>query len=255
MHQFLFLDSDIWLRGLLIMVLVTALGCLAAILATMGPLRRVMENKPPVAPFFGGITALFALLLAFAVADAWSRDIQASSNLGLERRALFFLLKGAEVLPDREMGSLAQRYLSASLEGEWRVNSNETPSEGVEQVLRAIEEHALRGLLRANGSGPSSFRQHLMQWVEDLRAARDVRLRLGADYGQGWKWATLLGLCFLSQISIALVHLDRRRTAFVCVIVFGLAATSALTVLAGFEGAYDGIGAVRPHSLEALLDP
>jgi hypothetical protein len=218
-------------------------------------LMPALEGKPPVAPFFTAVTALFALFVAFAAADAWGRQERAAEALGREARAL-----GVVHATSQYLGSEAEAlragladYLGSTIAEEWTASRNLVPSAAATAALRRVEDGALAGLRRAADRGaPGTVWLELLRQVQDMRAARDMRLRFGSDFGQPWKWAALLLLAFASQLAIAFVQLDRRRTAGVAQAIFGAAAATALGIVAGFEGPYGGIGAVLPTPLLAL---
>jgi hypothetical protein len=212
-----------------------------------------IEGKAPVGAFFSSVTALFALFVAFAAADAWSRGDRATEALGQEARALAAFHAASQVLGEEAapLRSVFSAYLGASLRDEWGVSRNTEPSAAAAETLHRLEDASLAGLRRgAEGAGGSAaLWSELLQRAHDLRAARDTRLRFGKDFGQPWKWVGLLLLTLSSQVAIAFVHLDRRRTAAVAQAIFGTAAATALSIVAGFEGPYGGIGAVQPTSL------
>ncbi|WP_135465836.1 bestrophin-like domain [Crenalkalicoccus roseus] len=249
-----FLLDTAW-RVLGIALLVLLLAAAAHALVFRAGLAGALEGKAPVAPFFTSVTALFALFVAFAAADAWSRDDHAAVALGQESRALSAVRAAGRALgePGAPLGAALADYLSVSLREEWGELRNLRPSAAAGAALHRLEEAALAAARPAFGPDEAgAIRHELVRGVHALQAARDARLRFGSDFGQGWKWGGLLLLCFASQLSIALVHLDRPRTALVTQALFGLAATTGLGILAGFEGPYAGIGAVLPTPLLTL---
>lgn len=250
--QFFLLDTG-W-RVLALSAVLLCTGALAQALVFHRRLLPALEGKPPVAPFFTAVTALFALFVAFAAADAWARQERAAEALGREARALrtVYIIGRSQGLEAAALQASAVSYLRASLAEEWGAARNRAASGAVADALRQIEYQALAGLRRATERGePGSVWLELLRQTQELRTARDTRLRFGRDFGQAWKWAALLLLSFASQLGIAFVQIDRRRTADVTQAIFGIAATTALGLLAGFEGPYGGIGAVEPIPLLA----
>jgi hypothetical protein len=250
-----FLLDTAWRAGAVVLV-VSVMAAASQALVFHRRFLPAVEGKAPVEPFFTSVTALFALFVAFAAADAWSRGDRATEALGQEQRAPAEFHAASQVLGGEAapLRSVFSAYLAASLRDEWQASRNTKPAAAAAETLHRLEEASLAGLRRTAGEdgGTAALWSELLRRAHDLRAARDARLRFGNDFGQAWKWAGLLLLTFSSQVGIAFVHLDRRRTAAVAQAIFGTAAATALSIVAGFEGPYGGIGAVQPTSLIAL---
>jgi hypothetical protein len=252
----LFLLDTAW-RAAIVFLTVAVMAMTAQAAIFNRPLFRALEGKPPVAPFFTSVTALFALFVAFAAADAWNRQERAAEALGQEARALMAFHAASESLgrEGEPLRAAFSDYLTISLQDEWTASHNLEPSAAATTALRQLEDVSMLGMRHAGERGDTNaVWPELLRRVQELRAARDVRLRLGSDFGQPWKWGGLLLLAFASQLGIAVVHLDRPRTAALAQVIFLAGATTTLSVVAGFEGPYAGISAVAPTPLLALQE-
>jgi hypothetical protein len=250
----LFLLDTIW-RAAIVSLIVTVMAVVAQAAIFNRPLLMALEGKPPVAPFFTSVTTLFALFVAFAAADAWSRQERAAEALGQEARSLMAFHVASQSLGQEgdPLRAAFSDYLTISLQDEWNASHNLAPSAAATTALRQLEDASLAGMRHAAERGnANAVWPELLRRAHELRAARDVRLRLGSDFGQPWKWGGLLLLAFSSQLGIAVVHLDRRKTAALAQAIFLVAAATTLSIVAGFEGPYAGISAVTPTPLLVL---
>ena len=93
----------------------------------------------------------------------------------------------------------------------------------------------------------------LMNTVLRMRDARSDRLALASDRTNDLKWAMVLILGVITQVAIALVHLERPRAQTAAIAVFSTAAVVALGLIALQEQPFDGALRVSPAAIEQVL--
>ena len=86
-----------------------------------------------------------------------------------------------------------------------------------------------------------------------VRDARADRLSLASDRTNDVKWATVLILGVLTQISLAFVHLERPRAQVAAIGLFSVTAIVALGLIGLQEQPFDGALRVSSAPLQEVL--
>ena len=82
--------------------------------------------------------------------------------------------------------------------------------------------------------------------------ARTERLAIASDHTNDLKWIVVIVLGLITEISIALVHLERQRAMTTALIVFASAAVITLTLVAFQEYPFYGAFRLSPAPIEAI---
>lgn len=235
------------------LTLAAAMGGLALFLCWISffqPFASMIQHWRGVVPPFVGVPAtLFGLLMTFLSQDVWDANRRAYGALAQEREQLATLI----ALTDNH-GTDAARvpqairgYVEAVAGLEWRTmqNGEEAPE----------AEAALNALTRAVSSTKiePAFQRALVDTVLKLRSAREARLAISGAYPDDRKWAAVLLLAFVTQISLAAVHLDRIGPQLLAQAIFCAAAIVAVSLVASVEEPYAPPMAVSSEPLESLL--
>lgn len=246
------LDQPVWLIfGLLSALFAAAIGviCLLTNLSATRPgIQRIGSGI--VAPYFGSISVLLALLTGFVANDAWERQRQASRVVQAERSNVLAVhdLSVAAAPDMAEVRAALVAYVDALIEDEWPKMSDGTSS------ARAAE--ALGRLMQVvadpkNGVEAGLVTQAaLLDAVMNLRTARGDRLALSDAQGDQSKWLTLLVLAGLTLVALGLVHLEKPWAQATTLVVFSTAIVTTLGVIALHERPFDGPLALQPTPLQ-----
>jgi uncharacterized membrane protein YbaN (DUF454 family) len=208
------------------------------------------EWKGVVPPFVGVPATLFGLLMTFLSQDVWDANRRAYRTVALERETLVTLAALAEThgVSADDVPRAIRGYVEAVVGLEWKAmeNGEEAPE----------AEAALNTLTRAVSSAriEPAFQRVLIDTVMKLRSAREQRLAISAAYPDDRKWAAVLMIAFVTQISLAVVHLDRARPQLLAQAIFAAAAVVAIALVAAVEEPYAPPKAVNSEPLEQLLD-
>lgn len=250
----LWLDQPVWL------ILASLAGLFAAtslliVFLTHGPLTRRWTSRLSgvVAPFFSSVAILFALLTGFLASDAWERNRQAARSILTERDALVAIqdLSFAAVSDMASLRSAARRYLGAVVNDEWPLLADGKSSPKAALALRELLRETADPRL-TDDLGQVTHASLLEQALR-VRGARSDRMALSEQHSDHPKWWTVLILAGLTQLALALVHLDKPRAQASALAVFSAAAVVALGLVAVKERPFDGPLALQPTALREAL--
>ncbi len=201
--------------------------------------KRVQRLTGVVAPYFGAVAVLFALLTGFLGAEVAERNRQAERSVLSESSALDTLVSLSRVpgVDGKGVRAAAQHYLEAVLTSEWAAMSTGHSSAVAAGALSAmIETAATSG---AAGAGITPAQIGLLNAAARVASARAERLSFAADRSYELKWISVLLLGILTQVALTLVHLERSRAMLAAVSLFSLAAIVALGLIAAQENPFE----------------
>jgi hypothetical protein len=221
-------------------------------LSFRSPLRgRIQSFKGVVAPFFGSTAIIFGLLIAFLSNDIWDRNKQAEHLIFAESDTLVALysLSAASGVDNQGLRTAIRSYVTAVIEDEW-------PRLAVQQ-RSAQADAALNALLRevaATGVGKDvSVQRTMLDMALRVRAAHEDRVVLSNDRTVVTKWIAVLLLALITQLSIAVVHLEKPRPQAAALVIFTLAAVSILGLLAVHEAPFEPPVFIPPGPIADVL--
>ncbi len=232
-------------------VALTAFALLLCWLSFASPLAPFLQKCRGVVPPFVGVPAtLFGLLMTFLSQDVWEANRQAYRALALEREQLSTLAALTEnhgVNADGVPRAI-RNYVEAVVGLEWKTmeNGEESPE----------ADAALNALTRAVSSVKidPAFGRALIDTVLKLRSAREQRLAVASAYPDDRKWAAVIIIALVTQISLAVVHLESARPQLLAQGIFAAAAVVAISLVASVDKPYASPNAVIDEPLSQLLD-
>ena len=196
---------------------------------TGGFFRRLTNVSPQLVAIIG---LLFGLYMAFFANDIWSIRDRAQAMILQEADGLRGMLDIAETLP-AETGmplvSAIRDYARAAVR-EWPLLAQGRRSEEAQGNLRRLNGVAL-GESLTDRLNPGA-QQILARSLEKTQSARYHRLELSQRRGDPLKWFAVACLGTLTLLTVALVHLDNRRSQLAALLIY----SSAISV--GFTAAY-----------------
>lgn len=213
----------------------------------------------PVPNFAASITTAWALALGFAAADIWSVNAKAQAAASEERSAISRIVGvGAMQALDRpDLVAALRAYKDAVETWEWRRERNAEPSVEVDRALEGIRVILVQMAL---GGVPEALIAKIAEDFDQLQDARGVRLAIGGGPISQYKWYLVLFLTVLSQFALASVHADRPLGGRRALIIFTVAATVSLWILALHANPYVGVAKIefediRGFTFDAALSP
>jgi heme A synthase len=202
-----------------------------------------------VAPFFGAVGVLFSLLTGFLAGDIADRNRQAVRAVQTEAGELrnIHMLSIASVSDMRNIRAALADYANKLVRDEWPAMSEDraapSATAAYDELLRQVSDPKIAQV--AGAAVPTA----LLNAAVRAGTARSDRLALAADRTNDIKWALVLILGVMTQLSIALVHLQKRNPQIAALTVFSIAAVIALGLLALQERPFAGDVYVPPGPL------
>jgi hypothetical protein len=217
----------------------------------LGP--RVRKLDGVVAPFFGSVGILFALLTGFLASDIADRNRQASRSVQAEVAELrnVYTLSIASTSDMRDIRAAWGRYVNAVLHDEWPAMAEgaSAPSAGAayDDLLRDVSDPKI-----AMQSG-APVQTALLTATVRVGTARSERLALASDSTSALKWEIVLILGVMTQIAIGVVQLQRRNAQIAALAVFSVAVVIALGLIGLQEYPFAGDVQIHPAAFQDLL--
>lgn len=205
-----------------------------------------------VAPYASSLAVLFALLTGFLANDVWERERRASRAVLAERDGLLEVHQLSVASNMAGVRGALRNYLRTVVADEWSRMADREKSAAAAEALAAL----LREVVRPGAAAEVGPAVHgaLLHGVLRVRTARDDRLVLSNDQSDATKWMSVLILALLTQVALAVVHLDRPRAQFAALVIFGVAAATTLGLVAMRERPFAGALRISPAPLEEVLD-
>ncbi|PPD44451.1 MAG: hypothetical protein CTY15_06975 [Methylocystis sp.] len=220
-------------------------------LSFASPFAPCVQNWRGVAPPFVGVPAtLFGLLMTFLAQDVWDVNRRAYRAVALEREQLVTLsaLTENHGVDVADLPQAIRAYVEAVVGLEWKSMENGEESPEAEAALNTLTRAASTAKI------DSAFQRSLIDTVMKVRSAREQRLAIASAYPDDRKWEAVLAIAFITQISLAVVHLERARPQLLAQAVFAAAVVVAVSLVASASEPYSPPNAVSAAPLEQLLD-
>lgn len=228
-----------------------ALALLLCWLSFHSPVAPLIQRWKGVAPPFVGVPAtLFALMMTFLSQDVWDANRRAWRAVASEREQLVTLA----ALTDNHGGAAAdvskaiRNYIEAVVGLEWKTMEQGEESPEAETALNALSRAVALAKIEP------AFQRVLVDSLMKLRSAREQRLSIAGAYPDDRKWAAIIIIAFITQISLAIVHLDRPAPQLLAQAVFAMAAVVAIALVAAVEEPYTPPKSVSANPLAHVLE-
>lgn len=208
-----------------------------------------------VPPFLNVAGVLFALTLAFLANDTWNAHDRALGAVFQEADSLSGIVALAVSLPPAvraKVDDAVRGYARSVAEEEWPLLTHRKASTATaERLDRLLELLAADDTIRA--AAPAVHAQMLNQAMQ-VRATRDLRIALSRTHVNPLKWLGMAFLGLMTMATIALVHVDQPRAAFMAVLLFALAATPTATIVLVQANPFQQPLAVTPGPITVLVE-
>ena len=192
-----------------------------------------------VGPYFSSVAILFALFASLLAAELWQRHSKEDILLHQETNGLKSMLHiAASIDPETPVVRNAIRsYLRQTAYGAElapRPGAQQHPSEALKQLYRLAADPAT---FKGNAVANAAF----LQSLDVVRAAREDRADLHKARVAPSKFFTLLLFGLLTQIAIAFCHAGNPRALGASVMLFSVAFSAAIGILALLDDPYEGL--------------
>jgi hypothetical protein len=150
----------------------------------------------------------------------------------------------------RTIRAALKTYVNSVVTEEWpamdEIRSSPTTAAAYDNLLHEVSVPSI-----AKDSGQAVHSALLTATVR-AGTARNDRLALAGDHTNDLKWLVVIALGLLTQVGIALAHLEKPRAFMASLSVFACAAIVALGIIALQEYPFDGTFQISPDPIKAL---
>jgi hypothetical protein len=210
--------------------------------------------KGVVAPFPNVLAVILAILIGFLASDIWDRERRAATAVREEANDLVSLDRLAAVfsLQRDSLDAAIRAYASTVVQKEWPAMARQQASNDAElaldQILKAVDA------LQLSKAGRGDLDRRRTGTALEIRAARSTRLAMSQDHSEDVKWLSVLALAVMTQVSVALVHLDRARPQIAAIAVLTISLIVVIGLLASHELPFAPPLALSPAPIVHVLE-
>jgi hypothetical protein len=248
------LDLSAWAITVTLVVFYGLTATLLHLISFRWPTHRHLASLQGMAtPFFTTANTLFALMIAFLGTGVWESYRTAVQTVLHEREGIVAVLELAKAVPS-EAAQLRERvnhYVTSVINDEWHQRPIGHGSDHTDAALLALLGAAASHQTGA-AAGPA-VQAALINAVQRIGAARSSRLVLTHAPNDSPRWVAVLLLALLTQVSVAVAHLDRARSQIVALSLSTTAAIIALALVAMLERPFDGANQISPEPLRRAI--
>jgi hypothetical protein len=217
--------------------LLPILVCVALLwLEAKGPLSKaIRDSKGLVGPYFTSVSILFGLFAALLANDVWQKANAAKAAVQAEADSLHILahLARAHGVDDVVLPKLRAYAKAASAE--------QPHSPDIDKQRDATGNAYLDLLTTLSQLHPpdAAVRNSNQTAARELLRAHDSRFYLASDITAPVKWSAILIFGCITQVALLLVHAGNTRASRIAVILFTMAFSFCLIVVAIFDAPFE----------------
>jgi hypothetical protein len=222
--------------------------------------RPFIKRIDGVVPgYFTAVSVLFALLTGFLASDIGDRNRQAARAVQMEAAELhnIFTLSVASASDMRAIRTAWHAYVTKVVKEDFPAmarGEKEASAAGLayDDLLREVSDPKIAGL------AGSAVHSALLNAAVRVGTARSDRVALASDRTNDLKWIMVLILGVLAQISIGMVHVQKRGPHLAALSVFSITVVVALGFMALQESPFEGpiqVSAAPFEDLVKLIGP
>lgn len=215
------------------------------------PWVRSLQGVVP--PFINIIGVLFGLTLAFLANDTWSAHDRAMNAVYREADALRSLMVLTAQLDQplrNELRTALADYAQASAD-EWALLAQRQSSPQVS--TRADNLLTLLGSQTMAKAAGHNLQALMLQKISGIRDDRDQRIGLSQTHINPLKWLGMAFLGLITLLSVAVVHAENPRAAFVAITLFALAAAPTAAIVLVQGNPFQQPSSVSPQPIVAAV--
>ncbi len=254
---FFLTSAPLWLSGLLIVGVGTALSMLGPVIVRRYvTLERLTANNEIAGFKYAVVGVLYAVLLAFAIIVVWEKFNDAEANVAQEAGAaatIYRLSQGMGEKPGADIRGTVSNYLKLAIADDWPAMDRGT-MEGSEPARRALDA-VYSALLTSEPAerGGNAVVVELLHQLDLMTEARQSRLIASQGNVPNVVWLVLFGG---AVVTVVFTFFFGTRNLQVQVMMAGLLALvvfSELWTVVAIERPFTGTVKVEPTALANVL--
>ncbi len=252
LESFFILDKD---RQIIVLVVHGTLVFLLSVLL-LNYLRtrsKGLQEWAPHPPTATGLSAVFALFVAFHAASIWAQKTTAERAFTAvySSTQTFADFVGPGTVDSLEMRVAFRKYILAVVYDEWYGTDNLVPSYRAQELLKELNSIAVN--LGSSGKINTAVQSRLFRMMDELASVRSTRLWIGAHHLDTNAWTVVLWLGLIAHLGFAAAHLDRPRGGKILLALFSIGTTSAYWLLTIANNPYNNKKILDPELLLRIL--
>lgn len=245
----------LWMTVIILAVtyLVTAGIYLLVTTLAVGERARAFKSISP--GMLPPLAVVFALLVGFLAAQAWSDGDRANTAVNHEAsalRAVVLLAQGFSKDREMRLRELVRQHIQDAVAKEWPAMAR---GDATLTIMPAPLQEALHVAFTLNPEDPgqAAAQREIVSSLQIALDARRQRIILSESSINWVKWAALLVQACLTLVTIALVHSDNRAGNRIILAIFATGAGVAIALIAAHSHPFAGEVGVTPAVLLQVM--
>lgn len=244
----------LWQLILLVVIIPTGIAMSAQlVIRSLAGVDKLAKNNEIAGFKFATVGVIYAVLLAFVVIAVWEKFSEAQNAVTDEAAAIAALhhfTEGTEPETIAMQAALA-KYLKAAIDEEWPAMSREGESPATDHALDALYQATIA--LNRNGSMGTATMAEIFRLVDEVTAARRVRLHLATGLVPNVIWVALF-MGALLTVGFTLFFGSENPVAQVSMTgVLSVLVTTGLVVILSIDHPFTGPVYIHPDPLTSVL--
>ena len=250
-----FTKASLWLTGILVVVLPTALAMAGPfIIRRRVGLARLRGNNEVAGFKFATVGVLYAVLMAFAVIVVWEKFSDAEGDVAKEAGAaatIYRLIGGIDGEPARALRADMTTYLDKAINDDWAAMESGKASMTVTRALDAVYAAALA--YKPTDAHGGAVLSQILDQLNTITEARRDRLTKAAGIVPSVVWlvlwaGALVTIGFTLFFGLENLGAQTLMTGGLAILVF-----SGLLVILAIDHPFSGYVKVTPDALVDVL--
>ena len=220
------------------------------------PIKAFFQRAIQVeSALIGSVAILFGLFAAFLANDIWSRNLTAQNAVVHEADAIRTLARYTEGMAaehNEVMRKALTDYIQTVIEKDWPKMAEGSRSTELLAKVRQISTLIIAGEI-GRAAGPT-IQGRMIDAFTAIRENRQTRVQLAENRKLTIKWYSLLVFGLLTQVSIAIVHVNRPRPVVFAQAIFGIAFSACVAILIINEFPFSPLNPISPEPLKTAME-
>jgi Protein of unknown function (DUF4239) len=251
-----FLTSlPLWLSGLLVVVLPTALAmCGPFLVRRYVTLERLTTNNEVAGFKFAVVGVLYAVLLAFAIIVVWERFSEAESNVAREAGAaatIYRLSQGISGEPGIALRVALNNYLKVTISDDWPAMERGRASRSAREALDGVYKALLT--FDSPERRDTALVSQILHELDTMTEMRRARLAAAEGLVPGVIWPVLFGGAIVTIAYTFFFGTENLRAQALMTGMLTFIIFSGLLTAIVIDYPFVGVVKVHPNALAEVL--
>jgi hypothetical protein len=214
----------------------------------------ILSFQGVVAPFFVMAATIFALTTALLGNLVWQTFHNNSQAIDVESQALTVFIELNQAVPkikNYDLAELAKNYTKFAVDTEWDLLKQKQKSPETNTALIALLSSTIEATSQPEIPFPAAYA--MITAVNNIAQARAARLSLLNIKTGLARWVCVLLLALVTQVGVAVVHLEKPRANALALLITTATIVIALGLIALADSSHSIKESVSIEPLRAIL--